>query len=332
MTALEKFDRLESLGLWKESETSQKKEVIVSFGKASLVLSDNHDTPLAHWALGAVEIREAGDERVLYAPDKTGFETLEITDPTMNRAIGKIRQAIRKPKSHRGRIRLLSTLLIMVCLCLLTVFWFPKALTDYTAQIVSNAKAREIGARLMPHINQYAGQPCQASGTDFAIRKLEDRLMDTSHNTLFIADMRTQYSTHLPGGIILANRNLVEGFSSPEVLAGFVLMERALQEQRPAIHALFSQAGPIATLSFLITGDISDEVLSTFAKNLMTRSLTLPDTTALLKIFKAADISSTPFAGVLNNQVLATSDPVKGPFRPILTDPEWLALQSICEG
>ena len=332
MTALEKFDRLESLGLWKESETSQKKEVIVSFGKASLVLSDNHDTPLTHWSLGAVEIRETGDERVLYAPDKTGFETLEITDPTMNRAISKVRKAIRKPKSHRGRIRLLSTLLITACLCLLAIFWFPKALTDYTAQIVSNAKAREIGARLMPHINQYAGQPCQASGTGFVIRKLEDRLTDTSHNTLFIADMRTQYSTHLPGGIILANRNLVEGFSGPEVLAGFVLMERALQEQRPAIHALFSQAGPIATLSFLITGDISDEVLGTFAKTLMTRSMTLPDTTALLKIFKAVDISSTPFAGVLNNQVLAAGDPVKGPFKPILTDPEWLALQSICEG
>jgi len=48
MTALEKFERLESLGLWKETETSQKKEVIVSFGNASLVLSDNLDTPLTH--------------------------------------------------------------------------------------------------------------------------------------------------------------------------------------------------------------------------------------------------------------------------------------------
>ncbi|MBL4751933.1 MAG: hypothetical protein JKX71_15385 [Amylibacter sp.] len=332
MTALEQFDRLESLGLWKESETSQKKEVIVSFGKASLVLSDNHDTPLSHWSLGAVEIRKTGDERVLYAPDKTGFETLEITDPTMNKAISKVLQAIHKPKSQRGRIRLLSTLLIMVCLFLLAIFWFPKALTDYTAQIVSDAKAREIGAKLMPHINQYAGQPCQATGTDFVIRKLEDRLTDTSHSTLFITDMGARYSTHLPGGIILANRNLVEGFSGPEVLAGFVLMERVLQKQRPAIHALFSQAGPIATLSFLITGDISDEILGSFAKNLMTRSVTLPDTTALLKIFKAVDISSTPFANAMNNQVLATDDPVKGPFEPILTDPEWLALQSICEG
>ena len=74
MTALEKFDRLESLGLWKESETSQKKEVIVSFGKASLVLSNSHDTPLTHWSLGTVEIRETDDERMIYAPDKMALK------------------------------------------------------------------------------------------------------------------------------------------------------------------------------------------------------------------------------------------------------------------
>jgi len=332
MTALEKFDRLESLGLWKENETSQKKEVIVSFGKASLVLSDSHDTPLTHWALNALEIRHTSEEGVIYAPDKTGFETLEITDSTMNRAIGKVRQAIRKPKSHRGRIRLLSTVLIATCLLLLAIFWFPKALTDYTAQIVTEAKAREIGARLMPYINQYAGQPCRAAGTDPVIRKLENRLTETNHSTLFIANLGARYSTHLPGGIILANRTLVENFSSPEVLAGFVLMERILQKERPALRSLISQAGPVATLSFLITGDISDDILAAFAKNQMTRSMALPQTQALLEIFEAVDISSTPFANVLNNQPLAQGDPIKGPFPPILTDPEWLTLQSICEG
>ena len=332
MTALDKFERLESLGLWKENKTSQKKEVIVSFGKASLVLSDNKDTPLTHWALGALEIRAADNERMIYAPDKNGFETLEITDPTMNRAIAKVRKSIRKPKSYRGRIRLFSTILIAFCLCLLAAFWFPNALTDYTTQIVSNAKAREIGARLMPHINQYAGQPCQTSNTDPVIRKLENRLIKTSGNTLFIADLGARYSTHLPGGIILTNRILLKDFTGPEVLAGFVLMERTLQDSDPALHALFAEAGPVAMLSFLVTGNISDAILSTFAKNQMTKPLVLPDTQTLLALFKTVDISSTPFANALNNQELAADDPIKGPFKPILTDPEWLTLQSICEG
>jgi len=332
MTALEKFERLESLGLWKETQSSQKKEVIVSFGKASLVMSDNKDTPLTHWTLGTIEINTADNERVIYAPDKNGFETLEISDPTMNRAIAKVRKAIRKPRTQRGRIRLLSTALIALCLSLLAVFWLPTALADYTTAAVSDAKAREIGAKLMPYINQYAGLPCRTTATTPVIRKLENRLMGINGNTLFIADLGARYSTHLPGGIILTNRVLVEDFPGIEALAGFVLMERALQESDSALHTLFIEAGTIATLSFLVTGNISDKVLGRFAKNQMTRPLVLPDQKTLLALFKTADISSTPFAKTLNNQTLQDGDPVKGPYEPILTDPQWLALQSICEG
>lgn len=330
MTALDKFDRLESLGLWKDTQSSQKKEVVVSFGKASLVLSDR-DTPITHWALGAVEISASNDGHVTYTPDKNGFETLEISDPTMNRAIAKVQKIIRKPRSHRGRIRLLSIGLIVISFCLLATFWLPTALADYTTTAVSDAKAREIGAKLMPHINQYAGRPCRTNASSFVIRKLEDRLANAQGNTIFIADLGARYSTHLPGGIILTNRALVEDFEGPEVLAGFVLMEKALQEHDPALKNLFMSAGPIATISFLISGHIDDDILAKFAKKQLTTPLTLPETGVLLDLFKTADVSSTPFAKALNNQGLEDGDPVTGTYEPLLTDPQWLALQSICE-
>ncbi len=332
MTALKKFERLESLGLWKKTQTSQKKEVIVSFGDASLVLSDSHDTPLSHWALDAIEIRAIDDERVIYTPDRDGFETLEISDPTMNYAINKLCKAIHKPKSQRGRIRLLSTGLIIVLFSLLAFFWLPGALADYATRVVSDAKAREIGAKLMPYITQYSGQPCRLDVTDPIIRKLEKRLVEDSRNTVFIVDLGARYSIHLPGRLILANRSLVENFPEPEVLSGFVLMEKALQDKAPALRSLFLQAGTIATLSFLVSGTIDDKILANYAKNRMAKPMILPDAKILLKRFKAADISSTPFARVLNNRVLENGDPVKGEYQPILTDPEWLELQSICEG
>lgn len=336
MTALDKFDRLESLGLWKETASSQKKEVIVSFGKASLVLSDNQDTPLTHWALGALEINSTTDEHVIYAPNKDGFETLEISDATMNRAIGKIRKRIRKPRSQRGRIRLLSASVIVLLFSLLATFWLPDALADYTTRAVSGAKAREIGAKLMPYINQYAGVPCRSYATNPVIRKLEDRLIGTSDNTLFISDLGARYSAHLPGGIILTNRVLVEDFQEAEVLAGFVLMEKALQEQEPALRALFLHAGSIATISFLVTGQLDDGIMETYAKSLMTAYVVRPDMQNLLALFEAANIPSSPFAKALDNQLTTTqalvdNDPVTGLYEPLLSDPQWLALQSICE-
>jgi hypothetical protein len=329
MTALDKFDRLESLGLWKETQSSQKKEVVVSFGKASLVLSHN-DTPLTHWSLSAVEVSTADDVSVIYSPDKNGFETLEINDPTMNRAIAKVQKEIRKPRSHRGRIRLLSIGLIIISFCLLVTFWLPTALAQYTASAVTDAKAREIGATLMPHINQYAGQPCRTNTSSFVIRKLEDRLV-SGNNTLFIANLGARYSTHLPGGIILTNRTLVEDFEGPEVLAGFVLMENALQKHDPALKKLFLSAGPIATISFLVSGNIEVDILAKFAKNQITAPLVMPKADALLSLFDKANVSSTPFAKALNNRDLQVNDPVTGPYEPLLTDPQWLSLQSICE-
>ncbi len=335
MTALDKFERLESLGLWKETETSQKIEVVVSFGKSTLVISDHKDTPLTHWALGAIEIVSADDDCIIYAPDKEHTETLEITDSTMNRAIEKVRKNIRRPRSHRGRIRLLSAGLVAVSFALLTVFWLPNALADYTTAAITDAKSREIGAKLMPYINQYAGASCRKGETLTSVRKLEDRLIGGGHSTLFISDLGARKSMHLPGGIILANKTLVEDYDGAEILAGYVLMEKALQDESPALHSLFLEAGPIATISFLATGQIKDSVLERFAKDRITGAMSQPNSAVLLELFKSANLPTTAFAKTLPpteaTKALISGNPVSGPYEPLLTDPQWLALQSICE-
>ena len=54
-TALTEYARLESGGLWKAGPDAQRREVVVSFGEATLVLSDTAGRPLTHWSLPAVE-------------------------------------------------------------------------------------------------------------------------------------------------------------------------------------------------------------------------------------------------------------------------------------
>ena len=55
MTALQKYERLEATGLWRETPDGQRREVVVSIGDATLVISDLNDTALTHWSLAAVE-------------------------------------------------------------------------------------------------------------------------------------------------------------------------------------------------------------------------------------------------------------------------------------
>ena len=56
MTALKKYQRLECSGLWRETPQDQRREVLVRFGDATLVLSDpKSGEAVSHWSLPAIE-------------------------------------------------------------------------------------------------------------------------------------------------------------------------------------------------------------------------------------------------------------------------------------
>lgn len=54
MTALKEYERLESGGLWRMTPQDQRRDVIVSFGDATLVISDSANRALSHWSLAVL--------------------------------------------------------------------------------------------------------------------------------------------------------------------------------------------------------------------------------------------------------------------------------------
>ena len=69
MTALPEFQRLECSGIWRETATAQRRGVIVSFGQATLVLSDERsDRALAHWSLPAIHRLNPKEMPARFAP------------------------------------------------------------------------------------------------------------------------------------------------------------------------------------------------------------------------------------------------------------------------
>lgn len=55
MTALNQYERLEAFGVWRETPKAQLRDVVVSFGDATLILTDpRSNVPLTHWSLPAV--------------------------------------------------------------------------------------------------------------------------------------------------------------------------------------------------------------------------------------------------------------------------------------
>src|SRR6056297_3625758 len=83
MTALKQFARLEAPGIWRAEPEAQRRDVVVAFGDATLVISDQAGRALSHWSLAAVARINPGDLPALYTPSADALEVLEIEDDSM---------------------------------------------------------------------------------------------------------------------------------------------------------------------------------------------------------------------------------------------------------
>ena len=333
MTALKEFDRLESIGLWKEGDLAQRREVIVSFGDATLVISDKNENALSHWSLAAV--RRIGKGRpARYSPDLNGEENIEIDDDTMITAIERIRSGLRRGKPRTGLLRWSLTGMIVACIAGLALFWLPNAMVTYASRVLPDAKVHELGMLTLKTVHGLSGSPCETRAGQSSLAQLHERLIGSDSGKIYIVDIGARNSAHLPGNIILINRDLVENYSGPEVAAGFVLMEKANAEYKPARQAFFETAGALNTMRFLLTGEIRQASINAFVETQVTKDQAPAPSPELLSLFELANMSSKPFANVTKlapDHPLVTDGPISERTTPLLADQDWLALQSICE-
>ena len=79
MTALKKYQRLECTGLWRSDLSAQRREVILSFGKATLVLTDSQNRVLSHWSLIAVEVQKGKMGEFYNIGSNKNLNNLQVT-------------------------------------------------------------------------------------------------------------------------------------------------------------------------------------------------------------------------------------------------------------
>lgn len=337
MTALKKFSRLESPGIWRPDAEAQRQDVIVSFGEASLVVADRNGRAMSHWSLAAVVRINRGELPALYTPSADGTETLEIEDETMVNAIETVRGAILKTRPKRGRLRLLLFGGALLLLLAAAALWLPNALMRHTLSVVPNPTRTEIGTQLFTAIGRVSGSPCRSQRGDQALARLHARLLPPGKGGLLVVPEGIHSTISLPGGVMLLNRALVENHESADVTAGFVLAEAERQEISDPLRAVLETSGIVPTLRLLTTGHMKDETLQTYAETLTTlEPLRVPDE-ALLDRFSEVEVASTPYAYALDvtgesTLGLIEADPMRsgGNRKPVLADSDWVALQGIC--
>lgn len=338
MTALSEYQRLESTGLWRETPDSQRREVIVSLGDATLMISSLSETALSHWSLPAVKRLNPGKIPAFYAPASDADELLEISEPDMIDAIERVLGAIEKRRPHPGRLRLWVGMVLSLAVLALGLFWLPGALTRQTVNMLPDASRSEIGQRLLAEMADLAGRPCTAPAGVEALRDLSATVFGPGAPQIVVLPSTAQVTAHLPGNIMVVNRSLAEDHEGPEIMAGFLLAEGLRRDQRDPMLDLLEQAGFRATIRLLTTGEVGEEPLRDHAARLLTTTPLPVETEILLPRFERAGISSEPFAYALDLSGetvldLIEGDPMRGRLRaPLMSDQDWIALQEICGG
>ncbi|MGH1367033.1 MAG: hypothetical protein ACRBCL_00345 [Maritimibacter sp.] len=338
MTALTDYDRLEASGLWRPEPDAQRVEVIVSVGEATLTISDTAERILSHWSLPALHRINPGKDPALYAPSNAPDEdeTLELSDEDFIGAIEKLRKIIDKRRPRQGRLRTVLTLGIAAILTLGAVTWLPGALVNQTLSVLPAPSRQAVGEALLARIERIAGAPCDSALGRAALDHLGARVANTAPGDVIAVSSGVSAAAHLPGGIILINRALVEDYEEPDVAAGFILMEALRAKTTDPMRALLDYGGLRSTMRLLTTGAVTETVLDGYAETLLLSPPHPLDHDMMIEAFAAAQLRTTPYAYALDpsgEKVLALieADPIPmSEASPLIMDSDWVSLQGIC--
>ncbi|MBM1690152.1 hypothetical protein [Sulfitobacter geojensis] len=337
MTALTKYARLEATALWRATPQEQRREVIVSIGDATLVIIDNNDKPLAHWSLAAVERANPGIRPAIFHPDGDPGETLELpeAEAEMTDAIETLRKAIEKSRPRPGRLRWIGMAASVLVVAWIAAFWLPGAMQDHTLKVVPKVKRSAIGLALLKRIERVSGAVCSDTAGRAALGLLATRLQA---GPIAVLPNMTQDSLHVPGDLILLDRSVIEDFEEPDITAGYIVTEQARRDVTDPLRDLLQVVGLRENFRLLTTGDVAPEALDLYAEHLMTTPPAAVDTGRQITRFERAALRSTPYAYARDitgetTLELIEGDPMNGKLtEPLMSDANWLRLQTICGG
>ncbi len=336
MTALDRYVRLEAAGRWREAADAPWREVLVSFGSASLVISTFDEAPLTHWSLAAVERLSLDGGTARYAADGAGHEVLEVHDPDMIEAIAEVSRMARHrgaPRQRGRRRRAVAAGLGAAALAALA--WLalgpgPDMLRARALDLIPPEQEARIAARVM---RQLGTRPCDAEPGRAALARLSARAVPGTR--VAVMPWTAPEISVLPGGGLLLARGVVEDAAAPEAVAGALVLGHVMAPRASALADWVGGMGPAALAGFLATGRIGPPQIARIAAHL--RDPMPPpepaEITAAAETMQARGIDPAPFLAAHGRAPGPAAGARVPPPSPVLPrDRDWVALQNICEG
>jgi Zn-dependent protease with chaperone function len=268
MTALAQYAKLEAEARYFDGESAQPLDVVLSFGKRSLIIIGYNDVPIAHWPLAslrAVGLRK--DNAVQLVPHRDSDERLVLSDPEMLAAIGKVCPDLHhRPVDHRGVRRASVWAGAAVASLALIVFVLVPALAGQLALLIPPEREQQLGDAVVNQLQSLLSlggkdRPviCDTPSGVAALEQMVERLNADPQLPyplrVGVLDHGMVNAIALPGGRILIFRGLLELSESPEEVAGVLAHEIGHEVYRDPTRTALRAAGTAGILGLLL-GDV----------------------------------------------------------------------------
>ncbi len=329
MTALEKYIRLEALGQWCETEGAEPREVVVSFGDATLVLTDLAERPLEHWALAGVQTLGARDGATVFAMTAEGGQTLAIRDRDMIEAIGAVSRAhlhaVRGPVRTRRRIWPVWVAGVVLAGGLAAA---PGAVRDLAARMVPPETVAAFGDEMLLQLMAAEGPLCAEPGGARALAALAARVAEGAPVAVRAMDLGSVPVMLLPGPAVVLGAEALRRAEEPAEVAGWIAVALARETAAAGAARLMAAAGPLASLRYVLNGTLSEAALGRALE--AARSAPTPQEIGFAYgRLRSAGLATAPFAdGLRRADLPAPPGTMDG--ATALGDQDWVALQGIC--
>jgi Zn-dependent protease with chaperone function len=313
MTALAQYAKLEAEARYFDGQSAQPLEVVLSFGKRSLIIMGYNDVPIAHWPLASLRaVGRRKDKAVQLVPHRDSNERLILSDPEMLRAIGKVCPDLHhRPVDRRGVRRAVVWAGAAVASLALIVFVLVPMLASQLALMIPPEREQQLGDAVADQLQTLLSlggndRPiiCDTPSGVAALEQMVERLNADPHLPyplrVDVLDHDWVNAIALPGGRILIFRGLLDLSNNPEELAGVLAHEIGHEVYRDPTRTALRAAGTAGILGLLL-GDVfgasivviaTDAVLNaSYQRDAETRA----DETAY-KLLAEAKLPSQPFA------------------------------------
>jgi hypothetical protein len=330
MTALEKYVRLEALGQWREGPGAAPREVVVSFGDATLVLTDLAERPLGHWALAGVQAVGRDGPATVYAMTRDGAETLTIRDADMVEAIAAVSRAhrLRDPEPPAPPRRSWAPWALAAAALAALAAAGPPLVAAQAARMMPPEAVEEFGDRMLLQLMAARGPLCGDADGRRALATLAATVAQGSPARLRALDLGGAPAALLPGPTVALDRAALAQADDPAEVAGWIALALSREAMRPGPERLAAAVGPAAALRYVLTGELSEAALARATR----AALSSPEPEEILAAYerlRTAGLATGPFAdGLRRAGVEAPPGTAEG--AAALSDRDWVALQGLC--